>query len=334
MEPRKRLKKLKSQAPPAPPSGLIPKKSNLPVSENFIAKSNDDEDDSLEDFISDRIEFDRNGPPTSSEESAHSTDEENHMRKKKKVKVSSSEESARSSDSESKKASSEGLSSSEEPGMSPKEILVGKKALEAKRQQGLLPVVKQKKPEKRSEDKPKKQKKQKAIKESVEKTKEKPKKQKNKDPKKYVQFGEFSEKERKKAELVTKILQRWWYALEDWPPSDFNYAEALGRKRLRLVAKENWSVEPTINDQGLEKVMSLPGYPGVYLSSTGDVKDMRPQESCPSFDNLFRKPFAELREILAKALNNQIEQLKIQPKADRDLLKDLTKELAYYQRQI
>jgi hypothetical protein len=42
----------------------------------------------------------------------------------------------------------------------------------------------------------------------------------------------------------------------------------------------------------------------------------------------------EIKEILVKALSNQIEQLKAQPRWDKELMKELTKELAYFQKQI
>ncbi|OMJ94190.1 hypothetical protein SteCoe_2673 [Stentor coeruleus] len=332
-EHRKRLKKLKSEVAPNISNDLIPKKNNTPFSEKIPQKTIDFDEDSLEDFISDRIEYDRYGPPKSSEESAHSTDEEHYIKKRKKVKESSSEESSQSNNSDNF-IKSEDFSSEPGEGDKQEEPLVGKKALEAKRQQGLIPDHKSKKSEKNLEKKKKKKKKKARKLEELEKSKKEKSKSIAKDQKKYVQFSEFNEKDRKKAEMVTKILQRWWYALDDWPPQDYSYSEALHEAKLRLIYKENWSVEPTLNDQGFEKVMQVLGYPGVFINHIGYVKDLRPQNSCPSFDNLFNKPLQEIREILVKALSNQIEQLKVQPKVDKEILKDLTKELAYYQKKI
>ena len=344
-EPRRRLKKLKPEPPPQSTHGLIPKKKNLPHHE----KSNnplEEDDDSLEDFIVDRVEYDRKGPPTSSEESAHSTDEENFLRKKKKVKQSSSESNNSSSGSDMSNPDNN-LGSEAEKG-SPKEILVGKKALEAKRQQGLI-KDKHSKHEKHSEKSSKHEKhskhekSEKKVKKKVKRQDEETEKKRTsesgsrksvKDQKKYIQFSEFNEKERKKAEIVTKVLQRWWYAFDEWPPQDFDYSKGLREKKLRLVNKENWSVEPVVNDEGFEKVIGLPGYTGLFVNHSGNVIDLRPAHSCPSFDNLFAKGYQEVREILVKALSNQIEQLKIQPRFDKELLKGLTKELAYYQKQI
>ena len=79
-------------------------------------------------------------------------------------------------------------------------------------------------------------------------------------------------------------------------------------------------MEPKFNEEGLEKVMPLPGYSGVFVTQLGNVKDLRPVSSCPSFDNIFNKPLQEIKEILVKALSNQIEQLKIQPKYDKRVL--------------
>ena len=326
MEPRRRLKKLKSEPVPKP-NGLIPKKKNLPTDK--ILKSNDEEDDSLEDFITDRVEYTGRGPPSSSEESAHSTDEEHFIRKKKKVRESSSESSVKSSGSE--VISEDNQSNSEPEKNSEKEVLVGIEALKAKRKQGLIPEKKTKRKEKHAE-KEEKKKIKKRLEDEIDRKKPE-KSHKVKDPKKYVQFSEFSEKERKKAEIVTKVLQRWWYALDEWPPQDFDYTRGLAEKRLRLVSKENWSVEPTVDDKGMEKVMTVPGYPGLFINHVGNIEDLRPAHLCPSFDNLFAKSFQEVRDVLIRALSNQIEQLKAQPKYDKELLRDLTKELALYQKQ-
>lgn len=327
-ERRKRLKKLKSEVVPTILSDLIPKKKSISLTEKIPEKHHDLDEDSLDDFISDKIEYDRYGPPVSSEESAHSTDEEHYIKKRKKIKESQSEASAKSSDSENCIESEDFSSQHEEK--EKQEILVGKKALEVKRQQGLIPDHKSKKVEKS----PEKKKMKKIKKREDESEKRKKEKSKSKDQKKYVQYSEFTEKERKKAEMVTKILQRWWYALDEWPPQEYNYIEALREAKLRLVSKENWSVEPTFNDDGYEKVMTVPGYAGIFVNHIGFIKDLRPQNTCPSFDNLFSKPSHEIKEILVKALSNQIEQLKAQPRVDKDLMKELTKELAYFQKQI
>ena len=325
-ERRKRLKKLKSNSVP-PPSDLIPKKKNAPIPEKTLGRPHEDSDDSLEDFITDRVEFDRGGFPISSEESAHSTDEEHHTRKKKKIKESSSESAVSSSEELLRSESEEGVGEEGKQKM----ILIGKQALEEKRKQGLIPATKK---EENSEVKSVSKKKKKKKIEEEQKVKEKVVSKRSKDPKKYVQFSEFTEKERKKAEMTTKILQRWWYALEDWPPEEYQYANQLVENKLRLVSKENWSVEPVLSENGLEKVLPVPGYAGLFVTHIGNVKDLRPTQSCPSFDNIFNKPMQEIREILVKALSNQIEQLKIQPKVDKELMKDLIKELAYYQKQL
>jgi hypothetical protein len=328
-EKRRRLKKLKQEPSLQSSNGLIPKKKNFSQSEKTITQKSDD-DDSIENFISDRIEYDRNGPPISSEESAHSTDEEHYIRKRKKIKNSDDESSA-SEESEDivKNEDLDFSEEEEEEEGEPKIVLVGKQALEEKRKQGLIPGTKKVGAE-ATESKKKNKKKH----EEVELKKKNTFKKKNKDPKKYIQFSEFNEKDRKKAEMVTKILQRWWYSIDDWPPEGYNYSEVLLDKGLRVVSKENWSVEPSVNEQGLAKVMQLPGYTGVFVDQFGNAKDLRPTSSCPSFDNIFNKPLQEIKEILIKALSNQIEQLKSQLKPDKDLMKELTKELAYYQKQL
>ena len=50
----------------------------------------------------------------------------------------------------------------------------------------------------------------------------------------------------------------------------------------------------------------LDGFPGVFKGVDGKVYDLRPKDSCPSFENLKSKPFKYLSVLLEKALDNQI----------------------------
>ena len=42
-------------------------------------------------------------------------------------------------------------------------------------------------------------------------------------------------------------MVRWWYALDPWPPADYDYLPALFENKLRVVPEANWSVEPTVD---------------------------------------------------------------------------------------
>jgi len=125
-----------------------------------------------------------------------------------------------------------------------------------------------------------------------------------------------------KNEIISKILQRWWYALEDWPPTNFNYLAALKKSKLTLIPSDQ-----TFSTKKFSKEVKIfPGYPGVYFNPSG-IQDLRPQDTCPSYDNLNKKSLKELKEILAKAFKNQILQLKSQNPVDTELIFDLQNEL-------
>ncbi|CAG9331159.1 unnamed protein product [Blepharisma stoltei] len=349
---RKRLKKLKPNKPSSPSfiEDFIPKKSGASLSKDNNPKpliSSEtkpvfEDDSSLDDFITDKVEYDRYGPPVSSSESAHSTDEEGGARKiHKRKSSSSSEESASDTSSlaESNEFIQEDLDLNEE-NKEPKKILVGKQALEEKRARGLIPnAPKKDKLENREKKHKKHDKHDRKSSKNHDKHKSKKyeeiveRKKKNKSPdnsKKYIQFKEFTTREeREKAEIVTKILARWWYIAEDWPPAGYDYSLALKQNNLRLVNKENWSVEP-IEVDGLEKVKEVPGFQGLFMNHLGKVHDLRPAEICPCFNFYFKKSKKELLSLLLEALEKQLEVLNQQPKPDVQVQKDLRKEIEYY----
>jgi len=319
----KKLKKTKEEHKPNPSNNLVPKKPGAkPASLNFSAPKNQhpsqiSDSDSMEDFITDKVEYEAGaGPNFSSEESAHSTDEEGLRPRKRPAKpVSDDEESA--------KETSEEESQQPQEQEKPKKRLIGKEALEEKRKKGLIPSRNQSKTKKsRKESKPK-EKPQKAL---------KPKKQ---EPKKYIQYAEFeTPEERKKAEIVTEILCRWWYVLEDWPPADFDYKPLLEQNKLRVVTRENWSIEPLTDQSGFEKVLEVPGYPGLFMNYLGKVTDLRPPEGCPSFNNLFKKSTGDLTKLLVDALDKQIQALKAQEDHDSELATHLSKKMEYFSKKL
>jgi len=114
-----------------------------------------------------------------------------------------------------------------------------------------------------------------------------------------------------KEALVAECLCRWWYALPDWPPDDEAfYKAALKQRKHRKVIIEEWEWVPELDEEGLSKVYELSQFRGVFRTSSGDLVDIRPKETCPSFSNFMSKPMTELYEFLIKAYENQLLDLK------------------------
>lgn len=113
-----------------------------------------------------------------------------------------------------------------------------------------------------------------------------------------------------KQQVVAELLSRWWYALPDWPPpieSDY-YKEKFKEKKLRQVKLEEWEWVPE-EENGLRKVYMLSQFRGLFRNSSGDLIDLRPQETCPCFANFMKKDLPELYDLLAKAYEEQIKDL-------------------------
>ena len=66
-----------------------------------------------------------------------------------------------------------------------------------------------------------------------------------------------------KDRLVQEIAVRWWYALPEWPPADYDYEEELKKKGYRLIKGGLFKFADEV-ENGLVKVAELDGYPGVY----------------------------------------------------------------------
>jgi len=122
-----------------------------------------------------------------------------------------------------------------------------------------------------------------------------------------------------KGTLVYELLERWWYALPDWPPNNYDDTQKLIENRLRLVKINDWRREPKYKDN-LEKCMELPGFKYVYLNSEGKVFDFRPEEGKPSYNNLIKLSEVKLSEYLVIAYKGQLEELE---KRNSILEKDL-----------
>ena len=122
-----------------------------------------------------------------------------------------------------------------------------------------------------------------------------------------------------KGNLVYELLERWWYALPDWPPDNYDVTQKLRENKLRLVKINDWRREPKYKDN-FEKCMELPGFKYVYLNSDGKVFDFRPEEGKPSYNNLMKLSDVKLSEYLVIAYKGQLEELE---KRNSILEKDL-----------
>lgn len=123
-------------------------------------------------------------------------------------------------------------------------------------------------------------------------------------------------------EAVAELLCRWWYVLPDWPPNDPAYYEAeLTKRRFRKVKIEEWEWVPEEDQEGRKKVYELTQFRGLYRASNGDLIDVRPQDTCPCYRNLSKKDPADVYDMLIKAYENQIEDLK-NSQYDEKKLKD------------
>lgn len=88
--------------------------------------------------------------------------------------------------------------------------------------------------------------------------------------------------------LIQRLLCRWWYAY-DWPTN--------------------------IPDTAPDAYDALEGFPGVFVctgaghADVGKIMDRRDHGTAPTFRNFARKSADELRELLIKALTEQMKQL-------------------------
>ena len=114
---------------------------------------------------------------------------------------------------------------------------------------------------------------------------------------------------KRKKYYVHQLLQRWWYALPQWPPEILDVSEKLKENKLRLVEQKNWKKEVELNSDDYIKCIELPGYKYVYITKEGKIYDFRPQEGKPSFNNLMKLNDIELHQYIVKALKNQLNDL-------------------------
>lgn len=110
-----------------------------------------------------------------------------------------------------------------------------------------------------------------------------------------------------KEQLVADLLCRWWYVMPDWPPADYDYNPRLAKENLRLVSLDKWEDEPDLDSQGRLKCYALTQYKGLYRDAKQQLRDLRPIEGKPSFNQFVKKSEKELITLLVQAINKQIE---------------------------
>jgi len=162
----------------------------------------------------------------------------------------------------------------------------------------------------------------------------KPKKKKSSTPtkKKETPKKEKKQMEKKdrtpKEELIYDVLKRWWYAMPDWPPANYDYNPELTKHNLKKVEQKFLRQGTDSDEKGVKRVYEVPSYPGVFKDAKGEIIDLRPKENCPSYDNLKTKNPGELFELLIKACKGQLEALQKSQHVDKDILKDVQKTLS------
>jgi len=98
--------------------------------------------------------------------------------------------------------------------------------------------------------------------------------------------------------------------MPEWPPADAAwYDPELAKRSLRRVSIQEWEWVPDVDDKGLHKCYELGQFKGVFRKGDGDPVDMRPQDTCPSYNNMMRKDLPELYSLLVKAYEGQIKDL-------------------------
>lgn len=124
-----------------------------------------------------------------------------------------------------------------------------------------------------------------------------------------------------KEQVVVDLLCRWWYALPEWPPTEEAFYEPLLLKQsLRRVSIQEWEWVEDV-EKGLAKVYELSQFPGVFRKGDGEMADLRPYDTIPSFQNFMKKDVNELYKLLVKAYEKQIEDL-ANSKYDEKSLRD------------
>lgn len=119
--------------------------------------------------------------------------------------------------------------------------------------------------------------------------------------------------------LIYDVLKRWWYALPDWPPANYDYQPSLEANKLRLISKQKFRIAPDLDDKGYAKCYEILGYEGVFKDFNNKQYDLRPLENKPCYTEFAKKETGELIGLLKTALKNQIKALEGSKVIDENL---------------
>ena len=92
--------------------------------------------------------------------------------------------------------------------------------------------------------------------------------------------------------LVDEFAKRWWYALPDWPPVNYDYAPKL--RESGFIQVQDTSSLRDAAKEGFKNVVQVDTYPGVFKCAEGRLYDLRPQDSMPSLQNFQKMPTKQL----------------------------------------
>lgn len=131
-----------------------------------------------------------------------------------------------------------------------------------------------------------------------------------------------------KQKVVAELLCRWWYAMPDWPPAEEEfYTKRLEERKLRKVAIEEWEWVPEEDSQGRKKVYELSQFRGLFRASSGELIDLRPQDTCPSQATFSKWDMPKLLTHLLSAYETQLKELKNSKYDETNLERELQKQI-------
>ncbi len=136
-----------------------------------------------------------------------------------------------------------------------------------------------------------------------------------------------------KEQMVADLLCRWWYVLPDWPPADFDFSRALAHHKLRLVPLDRWEDELDTDGSGRMKCYALTQYKGVYRDANGGLRDLRPKEGKPCFNEFMGKTEKELKSLIVCAIQKQLSILENSSELNlQEVIADLKEKLKRYKK--
>ncbi|XP_053993789.1 uncharacterized protein LOC128884412 isoform X2 [Hylaeus volcanicus] len=120
-----------------------------------------------------------------------------------------------------------------------------------------------------------------------------------------------------KQQLIAKLLCRWWYVMDPWPPENYDYDAELARRKYKVVPLHQWEAADDVDSQGFTKVYPLP-YFLVYRDPNGRPVDVRPLKGKPCYSSMKTLSQLELTQLLYDAIKNQLSKLEMSPYANTE----------------